>query len=44
MVPINPTPDIPETSVGTIPAGTELKLSNGDEGEVLIKSPSMFSK
>jgi malonyl-CoA/methylmalonyl-CoA synthetase len=44
MVPISPASDIPETSVGTIPAGTELKLSNGDEGEVLIKSPSMISK
>jgi len=43
MMPINPR-GIPESSVGMIPAGTDLKLSDGNEGEVLVKTPSMFSK
>lgn len=31
-------------SVGEKAPGTDLKLSNGDEGEILTKSPIMFSK
>lgn len=36
--------DVPDGSVGTKGPGVDLKLSNGDEGEVLIKTPLMFSK
>jgi len=35
---------VPDGAVGTKGPGVELKLSNGDEGEVLIKNPIMFSK
>ncbi|KAK2800599.1 hypothetical protein FQN51_005982 [Onygenales sp. PD_10] len=31
-------------SVGVIVPGVDLKLSNGDEGEILLKSPLSFSK
>ncbi|KAF2471712.1 fatty-acyl-CoA synthase [Lindgomyces ingoldianus] len=34
----------PDGSVGELVSGVDLKLSNGDEGEVLVKSPHMFSK
>jgi malonyl-CoA/methylmalonyl-CoA synthetase len=34
----------PEGSVGKVVSGIDVKLSNGDEGEILVKSPSMFSK
>lgn len=34
----------PEGSVGKVVPGIDVKLSNGDEGEILVKSPSMFSK
>ena len=34
----------PEGSVGEIVPGAEVKLSEGDEGEVLVKSPQMFSR
>lgn len=30
--------------MGEVPAGIDIKLSEGDEGEVLIRSPYMFSK
>jgi malonyl-CoA/methylmalonyl-CoA synthetase len=30
--------------VGEIVPGVDVKLSDGDEGEVLVKSPNMFSK
>lgn len=36
--------DIPKGSVGKVVAGVDVKLSGGDEGEILVKSPSMFSK
>ncbi|OCL13702.1 fatty-acyl-CoA synthase [Glonium stellatum] len=36
--------DAPDGSVGEKASGIELKLSEGDEGEVLIKNPYMFSK
>lgn len=36
--------DIPAGSVGKVVAGVDVKLSDGDEGEILVKSPSMFSK
>lgn len=32
-------PDVPDGSVGEIFPGVDLKLSDGDEGEVLVKSP-----
>jgi malonyl-CoA/methylmalonyl-CoA synthetase len=35
---------VPDGSVGKQVPGTELKLSEVDEGEVLVKSPWMFSK
>jgi malonyl-CoA/methylmalonyl-CoA synthetase len=35
---------VPVGSVGRPMAGMEIKLSNGDEGEILTKSPVMFSK
>lgn len=34
----------PNGSVGPVVAGVDLKLSEGDEGEILVKSPYMFSK
>lgn len=36
--------DVPATSVGAVTPGVDLKLSNGDEGEILMKSPYMFSR
>jgi malonyl-CoA/methylmalonyl-CoA synthetase len=36
--------DIPDGSVGEATMGVDVKLSGGDEGEVLVKSPQMFSK
>jgi malonyl-CoA/methylmalonyl-CoA synthetase len=35
---------LPKGCVGTAVPGNELKLSNGEEGELLVKSPYMFSK
>ena len=35
---------IPIGSVGKVILGMDIKLSNGEEGEVLVKSPTMFSK
>ncbi|OCK85351.1 putative AMP-binding enzyme [Lepidopterella palustris CBS 459.81] len=35
---------VPDGSVGERVAGIDLKLSEGDEGEILVKSPHMFSK
>ena len=35
---------VPDGSVGTKGPGVDLKLSDGDEGEVLIRTPIMFSK
>ncbi|KAH6875180.1 hypothetical protein BKA58DRAFT_454024 [Alternaria rosae] len=35
---------VPEGSVGELASGVDAKLSGGDEGEVLVKSPHMFSK
>ncbi|KAF2399458.1 acetyl-CoA synthetase-like protein [Trichodelitschia bisporula] len=35
---------VPDGSVGERVPGIDLKLSEGDEGEVLVKSPHMFSK
>lgn len=34
----------PDSSVGPSVAGVDVKLSDGEEGEVLVKSPWMFSK
>ena len=36
--------DTPYNSVGAAVPGVDVKLSNGDEGEVLVRSPHMFSK
>jgi malonyl-CoA/methylmalonyl-CoA synthetase len=41
---VNPTEDIPDGSVGELTYGVDVKLSEGDEGEVLAKSCTMFSK
>jgi len=35
---------VPDGSVGGIVAGVELKLSEGDEGEILVKSPHLFAR
>ncbi|KAG8623585.1 hypothetical protein KVT40_008561 [Elsinoe batatas] len=35
---------VPDGSVGEITPGVELKLSEGDEGEILTKGPWMFSR
>ncbi|KAI1612556.1 putative AMP-binding enzyme [Exophiala viscosa] len=35
---------VPDGSVGERAAGTDLYLSNGDEGEILTRSPIMYSK
>ncbi|KAF2018107.1 AMP-binding-domain-containing protein [Aaosphaeria arxii CBS 175.79] len=34
----------PDGSVGEVVNGIDVRLSNGDEGEILVKSPHMFSK
>lgn len=34
----------PDGSVGPVFAGCDIRLSEGDQGEVLVKSPGMFSK
>lgn len=39
-----PDPNLPVGSVGTAIPGVELKLTEGDHGELLVKSPWMFSK
>ena len=36
--------EVPDGSVGERVPGINLKLSEGDEGEILVKSPWMFSK
>jgi len=36
--------DVPDGSVGTVFPGCDVKLADGDEGEILVKSPHMFSK
>lgn len=36
--------EVPDGSVGEQIPGIDLKLSEGDEGEVLVKSPHMFSR
>ena len=36
--------DVPHGSVGSAVAGIDVKLSEGTEGEILVKSPYMFSK
>jgi len=36
--------NIPKDSAGKVVAGVDVKLSDGDEGEILVKSASMFSK
>jgi malonyl-CoA/methylmalonyl-CoA synthetase len=35
---------VPDGSVGKVSWGVDVKLSEGDEGEVLIKSPFLFAK
>lgn len=37
-------PIVPDGSVGKLFAGADVKLSEGDSGEVLVRSPDMFSK
>ena len=43
-VPYDSQEDVPDGSVGKLFAGCDVKLGEGDEGEVLVKSPEMFSK
>ena len=40
----DPLEQIPDGSVGSLKYGADVKLSDGDEGEVLAKSCDMFSK
>lgn len=37
-------PNVPDGSVGQKGPGIDFKLSNGDEGEVFVRTPIMFSK
>ncbi|KXL42113.1 MAG: hypothetical protein FE78DRAFT_155119 [Acidomyces sp. 'richmondensis'] len=37
-------PNVPDGSVGKLFAGADVKLSEGDKGEVLVRNPEMFSK
>lgn len=43
-VPLTDNERVPDGSVGTLFAGCDVRLSEGDEGEVLVKSSEMFSK
>ncbi|OCT44473.1 hypothetical protein CLCR_05634 [Cladophialophora carrionii] len=36
--------ECPDGSVGKVMVGTDVKLSEGDQGEILVKSPFMFTK
>jgi malonyl-CoA/methylmalonyl-CoA synthetase len=36
--------DVPDGSVGNKGPGIDFKLSNGNEGEILVRTPIMFSK
>lgn len=42
-VPIDPT-GVPDGSVGELAPGADVKLSEGDEGEILVKTPYMLAK
>ncbi|KAJ5819166.1 hypothetical protein N7474_004757 [Penicillium riverlandense] len=39
-----PDPNLPAGSIGTVIPGLEVKLTEGDQGELLVKSPWMFCK
>ena len=43
-VPTNPPPDLPRGCVGMPVPGVEVKISSGSTGELLVRSPHMFSK
>lgn len=43
-MPFEDASEVPDGSVGEVSLGLDVKLADGDEGEVLIKSPIMFSK
>ncbi|RMZ90016.1 hypothetical protein DV736_g2760, partial [Chaetothyriales sp. CBS 134916] len=43
-MPVENNADVPDGSVGEATLGVDVKLSGGDEGEVLLKSSQMFSK
>ena len=43
-MPADPTEEVPDGSVGESTIGVDIKLSEGDEGEVLVRSFNMFSK
>jgi malonyl-CoA/methylmalonyl-CoA synthetase len=43
-MPVDPNEAIPDGSVGELSYGVDVKLSDGDEGEVLVKACNMFSK
>lgn len=36
--------DVPDGSIGEVAAGVDVKLSEGEEGEVLVRSPFMLSR
>ncbi|TKA58711.1 hypothetical protein B0A55_11998 [Friedmanniomyces simplex] len=43
-VPYDDPESVPDGSVGILFAGCDVRLSEGDEGEVQVKNPEMFSK
>lgn len=43
-MPLDGAAAVPDGSVGEVTFGVDVKLAEGDEGEVLIKNPIMFSK
>jgi malonyl-CoA/methylmalonyl-CoA synthetase len=44
LTPCRDNDHVPDGSVGVILPGVEIKLSNGNEGEILVKAPAMFSR
>ena len=42
-VPLEPS-GVPDGSVGELSPGVDMKLSEGNEGEILVKSPFMLAK
>jgi malonyl-CoA/methylmalonyl-CoA synthetase len=41
---VGSTEEVPEGSVGPVFPGVTVKLSDGEEGEILVKSPYMFAR
>ncbi|KAK3669253.1 hypothetical protein LTR78_010860 [Recurvomyces mirabilis] len=43
LTPLRPNGDVPAGSVGKVLSGCEVKLANGNDSEILIKAPGMFT-